>query len=265
MNTMIRIVVAAMALMTAGAALASGSDFNQGVEEVYPAGTADCWAYTKEPIRQMGGSVVGIGEGGIDVQGPDDPGSEQIGESAHFNPSVYYRPNGIDFNASTNIKFAVIKSGNRVAVLRYGEPNFEYQPDVDYNMQVYVPPVDDEQGVPLVIDTVNLCYAGDPASVPPPPAATIPQCSSCTAGDPTLICGIPLDQPYFGGGTNACCVCNSPALPPCNPAGAGGTPGSCVGDGSGSKTGLKVPTLLEFNKDPYVCSTSGGVRSCYRY
>lgn len=159
------------------------------------------------------------------------------------------------YGSSTPIKYAVAKSGGTVLVRYYGDGG-----------------VFEDSGISIffgesfaTIDTLNLCYDG-PAG-PPPAAATIPQCNptQCTSAQPSMMCAVPLDQPFFGNGTDSCCVCNHAELPRCNPDALAGAQDACIDGGTRSKTNVETPTTLELNHDPYVCTTSGGVRTCYSY
>lgn len=288
-----------MSILIRSAALLLGAVLNlpaaQAQSDFLTSGTAECFAYSPTRASQkMGSTEVSTlqSEGDvIFVYGPASPnhyyessrarpsapasaasakrplrrgsaartasaaGTTDTGESA----VIYGGGNPGEvlgfYGSSTPIKYAVAKSGDTVLVRYYGSGG-TYE---DYGISI-------THGESYAqIGTLNLCYDG-PAG-PPPPAATIPQCdpSQCTSAQPSMMCAVPLDQPFFGNGTDQCCVCNHAELPRCNPDALAGAQDACIPGGAGTKTNVETPTRLELNHDPYVCTVSGGVRTCYSY
>lgn len=270
MNIARQLLGAAILLAVAGNALAGSDnafDTRNGV------GSGDCWPYTDgariiiQPdfpenlssftVNQMGTTAIaGLANGAsVVVNGPDS--SDDPDATPETATITRVNAETVAFSmSSADIYFAVLKSGDSVEVLYY--QTGEVVTMSDSNMRIIL-----EGQAP--IDSVSLCYGSATQTAPPNPDPSIPQCTSCSGGDTALICGFKLDDPHFGGGTNECCVCGSPALQQCNPAAPAGEAGSCLGDPSKPKSGLNIPTLLEFNKDPYVCSIAGGKRTCYAY
>lgn len=114
----------------------------------------------------------------------------------------------------------------------------------------------------------------------------VPSCSAIKALDETgitcpkkkegrvLICSMELDKPFFGlnKGTSNCCVCDTDAPKSnqasrnpkqCNPNVPAGGKNACTKADSGKA--VEVSTIMEFNNDPYYCTTTGGTRTCFSY
>lgn len=123
------------------------------------------------------------------------------------------------------------------------------------------------------VQGVALCTDG----APPPPTKTIPTCAQLNLSggvdgvmiqcpsDPTkksIIYNLEIGKPFFSAnGSPLACVCNTDALPECDPAKKAGETGACITT-LGSKLGAEVTTHIEINNDPYTCVVRAGVRTC---
>jgi hypothetical protein len=184
------------------------------------------------------------------------------------------------FTSSTvAIDFAILKSKGNGALFMYKAGGVA----TDADMQVLVPTKDKKGVEPGAIDSISLCYGLEPYTEH---QATIPSCSDVNADGTPILDGLgitcPLNKksiifnfelgnnedgqpPFYNTETTPfACVCNSEALQMCDPNKAYPEAGACpqpVGD----KTGAEVTTHIELNNDPYVCSTAGGIRTCFSY
>jgi hypothetical protein len=196
------------------------------------------------------------------VTGSENPmDADTTGEAANY---VITGGTLLAFSATTPVDYAVLKSGNTVAVFMYssgGETS-------DANMSI--------KGN-LAISSFQLCYGLGNQPPPPPPPQTLKSCNTdpdldatgvgCpTSGQRTLVCNFELDKEFYGlsDGSDTCCVCNAAALTECDASKTAGEPGACV-ESTGSKVGAEVTTNIQLNNDPYVCSTSSGKTTCFKY
>lgn len=219
------------------------------------------------------------------VFGADDPNdADEMGESANYTIDSL---TSLSFSGATApVDFAILKNARTVSVIMYQSGGV----DNDANMTL---PGD------LEISAFSLCYAlgnTEPPPPPPPVAKTIPVCEvldpfttaslddtgvvcpADTADSPrSLVCNIELDQPFYGLiESDSCCICNNGTdgsevgLVECDPDLVAGETNpdtglsSCL-DTTSKDRPLEVTTHIEFNNDPYYCTTIGGRRTCYAY
>ena len=124
----------------------------------------------------------------------------------------------------------------------------------------------------------NVALCTDNAPPPPPPLSrSIPTCQSLNASggldglqitcpsDTTkqsVIYNFEYGKSFFNtDGTPIACVCNSAALPECDPNKKAGEVGACI-SANGSKLGAEIPVIIEVNNDPYTCKTYGSTKIC---
>lgn len=215
-------------------------------------------------IRQMGTDSARLLAPGrsLAVAGPDNP---MTPDSSRETATLHGTRTRFGFRDSTTpVDFIVLRDAVNMVIHYYPSGGVTS----DDNLQLLV------NGMPLPVDEINLCYGlGNLPSGPEEPPPQQPIATSCPLdnncpndGERRLLCRISLgDEGVFSGGVTAnnCCVCNGDPLPPCDPTLLGGQPGTCLGT-SGTGT-AEVPTTIELNEDPYVCTTSGGKRTCYQY
>lgn len=208
-------------------------------------------------VRQMGtGAGLRLRPGGsLQLSGPE-PGSGRIGlgRSRPATAKLFMDGSTLGFrDATIPINFAIIRSGLKLTIIRYPSDGVIS----DQGLQIFI----DGQ-----IDELSLCYG---IGLQIGGAPVVPVCPSCAANaGRTLMCTFDLNAPKSSGdASRSCCICNNPTGPlkACDPNAVGGQPNACIDNGTVSKTGLDVPTTVEFNNDPYVCNVSGGVRTCYKY
>lgn len=250
---------------------ASWAGASDGSVTVFPAeGNKTCSDYSSNKfILAMGATSPVPSAGGIQVFGAENPrDADAAGESARYVLSSDGKT--LSFSAATTpIDYAVLKSGTNVTVLIYPAGGVAG----DGNMVI------PSTAGNLTITAFNLCYGlGNQASPPPPVVkAKTPSCSaladgaldgqgiSCSGTSPVLLCSLELDQPFFGMKSgDTCCVCNHDELVECDPNLPEGAAGSCPGP-THSGEPKEVTTSIEINKDPYYCTTVGGVKKCYPY
>lgn len=206
-------------------------------------------------VRQMSsGPGLRLRPGGSQLLSGPGTGRPGAGRTNAASAKLFMDGSTLGFREATvPINFAVIRSGLKLTVIRYPSDG-----------------VLGDQGLQILvdghIDELSLCYG---LGLQIGGAPVVPVCPSCAGvSGRTLMCSFDLNSPQSSGdASRACCICNNDSGPlkACNPNAVGGQPNACVDGGTTSKTGLDVPTSVEFNNDPYVCNVSGGVRTCYKY
>lgn len=173
-------------------------------------------------------------------------------------------------DATIPVDYALLRSEKTVAVLMYPAGGVTS----DANMTVAL------DGKDRPITSFSLCHG---KGNNPPAPKILQSCNaiktlgevgiSCPKGHRTLVCGIELDEAFFGlkNGGNTCCVCGAEdrsagpaAYRQCDPDLPAGEKGACP-KATKAKAPAEVPTLLELNNDPYYCVTVGGTRTCFAY
>lgn len=243
-------------------ATATASENSAGITPVVgPLGPCKVIAIPQTALQMGTSNVVNFGKNpsSTKVTGPVAP--ERSSVRSNESATVFGTRSSLGFkNATTRINFAVVRSGSNSAVHRYPSGGVTS----DNGLRVIV------GGSARPIDEINLCYALSGPVDPDPPQAPIAACPlapNCPDdGERRLVCDVNLsDDGEFSGGVTAgnCCVCNGDPLAPCDPELDAGVAGSCLDVDATAAN--EVPTSIELNEDPYVCTTSGGKRTCYKY
>lgn len=239
----------------------SGAFASDNSATVLPAeGNVQCSDYAANSvIISMGTNAVATSGS---VAGPENPvDANTTGESASYTVTGGTK---LSFSSTTPVDYAVLKSSRSVAVLMYPSGGVTS----DANMSIANNPA---------ISAFSLCYGLSNLPPPPPPPQTLKSCNTnptldatgvaCPAsGERTLVCNFQLDKDFYGlvDGTDTCCVCNASALIECDASKVAGEPGACV-ETTGSKVGAEVTTTIQLNNDPYVCTSSSGKTTCFKY
>lgn len=261
MNNVKRWFVVAVGAGCLASGTMSGAFASDNSATILPAeGNVQCSDYAANgTILSMGTSKAAASGSVTGSENPKD--ADTTGEAANY---VITGGTKLAFSATTPVDYAVLKSGNTVAVLMYssgGETS-------DANMSI---------AGNLAISSFQLCYGLGNQPPPPPPPQTLKSCNTdpaldatgvgCpTNGERTLVCNFQLDKDFYGleDGTDTCCVCNASALVECDASKQAGEAGACI-PATGGKTGAEVTTTIQLNNDPYACRTSAGKTTCFSY
>lgn len=244
-----------LGLILGGFMMAAGASDNSVT--IFPAeGNKQCNDYAANSIVHQ-------------INGVISPSSGTISDGSQ-SASYTLSPDGTTLtfsNASYPIDYVLLKNARNISVIIYRSGGVTS----DGHMTLKV------NGSNLPITAYSLCYGLGNSAPPPPPLKTIKSCNlnnildqtgvTCpTSGERTLVCNVELDKPFFGlaDGSDSCCVCNNAALTQCDPTLPAGQPNACP-KSTTSVNPPEVTTHIEFNNDPYYCTTIGGTRTCFAY
>ena len=227
------------------------------VVEIISQGSGICNSYAIASIKEMGGNV-SSGQGSF---------------SSTDGSATYTLQSGTNFSFTSTLKinFAVLKSGSNVRIFYYPPGGLVS----DGNMRLPV------NGVFQTIESARLCYGQDGkfTAVEPPPVV-IPSCSDLEAAgildQSEIFCPVATDEqrviisldPSQPDWNPTLCTCNT-SFEECDAfaqeeanATMQDVPERFCPSGAGLRA---LPTVIEAGNDgTWVCTTSGGTRTCYK-